>query len=132
VHVASGELATSRNGTPGYKLKFRVLGGDFAGRFLWHDSWLTDAALPRTKRDLTKLGIVTSEQLERPIPPGIRCSVSVTLRTCDDGVERNEVRKFEVLGIDPPDSDVFAPAPVNDGPKPLAAQARVEEEGVKP
>jgi hypothetical protein len=106
--VVSGELFTSRNGTPGYKLAFRVAEGDHAGRRFWHDFWLTKAALPMTKRDLTKLGVTAVEQLERPLPPGIRCRVRLSLQRDDDGSERNRVQSFEVVRIDPPDP--FAPA----------------------
>ncbi|HND55925.1 MAG TPA: DUF669 domain-containing protein [Pirellulaceae bacterium] len=109
--VVSGELFTSRtNGTPGYKLAFKVLEGEHAGRQVWLDVWLTEAALPMAKRDLAKLGVVRLEQLEAPLPRGIRCSVRVALRTADDGTKFNVVRSFEVVGIDPPDVDPFAPA----------------------
>ena len=42
--VVSGELFNSKSGTPGYKLAFRVLEGEHAGRQFWHDLWLTPAA----------------------------------------------------------------------------------------
>ena len=69
----------------------------------------TQAALPMTKRDLSKLGITTPEQMERPIPKGIVCKVSVTLRADDDGTQRNHVRKFDVLRVEIPQADPFAP-----------------------
>jgi len=73
--------------------------------------WLTAAALPQTKRDCAKLGLTTLEKLESAtIPPGrIRCKVRVALRTDDDGEQRNRVRRFDVLGIDEPQVDPFAP-----------------------
>ena len=109
--VTNGELFNARaNGTPGYKLTFRVLEGEHQGRHLWHDIWLTPRALPMAKRDLARLGITTMEQLERPLPPGIRCRVRVALRRRDDGVEYNQVRSFEVVGIDEPIRDPFAPS----------------------
>lgn len=111
----SGELDASQKGTPGYKLTFRVLDGDFTGRKLWHDLWLTPAALPMSKRDLAKLGIDEPAKLEQPFPPGIRCRVQIALRRDDDGTERNEVKRFEVIGIDPPEPDAFAP-PADSGP----------------
>ena len=116
--VIAGELATSKNGTPGYKLTFRVLEGEHTGRQFWHDVWLTPAALPMAKRDLGKLGIASPEQLDRPLPPGIRVKARVALRRDDDGTEYNRVRSFEVVGIDAdPTSDAdFAPdaAPTSD------------------
>ncbi len=62
------------------------------------------------KRDLGKLGVTALEQLERPLPPGIRCQVKLALRRDDDGNEYNRVKTFEVVGIDEPESDAFAPA----------------------
>ncbi len=109
VRVASGELTTAKSGTPCFKLTFRVLEGEHAGRLIWHDLWLTPAALPMTKRDLGKLGVKSLEQLEAPLPPGIRCDVKLTLRKGDDGGEYTHVRSFDVLGIDKIEDDVFAP-----------------------
>ena len=108
--IIGGELVTSRSkGTPGYKLTFTVLDGDHVDRQFWHDIWLTPAALPMAKRDLAKLGVSSLGQLEQPLPLGIRCSVKLALRRDDDGSEYNRVRRFEVLGIDKPDRDAFAP-----------------------
>lgn len=114
-HVIAGELFTSRqNTTPGYKLAFKVSEGEHAGRQFWHDVWLTPAALPMAKRDLGKLGIVHLEQLEQPLPQGIKCKVKLALRRDDGGAEYNRVRSFDVIGIDTPEADPFAPA---DGPE---------------
>jgi len=108
--IIAGELFTSRTkGTAGYKLSFKVLEGDHEGRQFWHDVWLTPAALPMAKRDLAKLGVTALEQLERPLPPGIRCRVKLALRRDDDGTEYNRLRAFEVVGIDEPEQDAFAP-----------------------
>ena len=109
--ITGGDLFTSKTkGTAGYKLCFRVLEGDHQGRQFWHDTWLTAAALPMAKRDLAKLGVTAIEQLERPLPPGIRCRVKLVLRRDDDGTEYNRIRSFEVIGIDEPEQDAFAPA----------------------
>jgi hypothetical protein len=112
--IMSGELVTSRtNSTPGYKLTFQVAEGDFIGRRFWYDLWLTKAALPMTKRDLAKLGVNNLDKLERPLPPGIRCRVRLALERDDDGTERNRVKSFSVIGIDPPDP--FAPTEEDPG-----------------
>ncbi|MEQ8209402.1 MAG: hypothetical protein RH917_06180 [Lacipirellulaceae bacterium] len=115
-HITSGELINSRsNDTPGYRLTFRVIdckenNKEFFGRLFWHELWLTAPAMPMTKRDLNKLGVTSLEQLEKPLPLGIRCRVKLALRKGDDGSEFNRVTLFEVLGIDPPEVDPFAPA----------------------
>jgi len=122
--IVAGELFTSRRGTAGYKLTFKVLEGDHQGRQFWHDVWLTPAALPRAKRDLARLGVTALEQLERPLPPGIRCKVKLALRKEDDGNEYNRIRSFEVIGIDEPEQDAFAP---KDAPSPPAPLLQVGE-----
>lgn len=111
-HATNGTLETSRlKGTPSYRVEFTVCEGKFAGRKLWLDNWLTEAALPQSKRDLAKLGITSVDQLDRALPRGIRCKVRVAVRKNDDGTEYNKVVGFEVVGIDPPEPDPFAPAP---------------------
>ncbi len=116
-HIVSGELFTARtNGTAGYKISFQVCEGEHRGRRFWHDLWLTPAALPMTKRDLAKIGVTAMEQLEAPIPQGIRCKVKLALRKDDDGTEYNRVRSFEVVGIDRAEPDAFAPADFDPAP----------------
>lgn len=105
--VIDGALFTAKTGTPGYKLTFEVDGGEYAGRRFWHDVWLTPAAMPLAKRDLTKLGVSRLDQLEKPLPARFRCRVKLALRKEDDGTERNRVMRFEVTGAEPPDA--FAP-----------------------
>lgn len=109
-HATRGELQQSRQKhTPGYQIEFTILDGEFKGRKLWLDCWLTPAALPASKRDLAKLGITSPEMMERALPRWIRCKVQVVIRKDDDGIERNKVRSFEVIGIDQPEVDSFAP-----------------------
>ena len=109
-HAISGEPATSKEkNTPGYKITFKVIEGDYTDRLVWYDLWFTAAALPRAKRELTKLGITEPEQMDQPLPPGIRCKVVVALRKDDDGIERDDVRRFEVIGIDEAPPNPYAP-----------------------
>jgi hypothetical protein len=114
--VTDGELVTSKNGTPGFTLTFTVDDGDHKGRRLWHTAWLTEAAMPMSKRDLAKLGVTSLDMLDRPLPGGFVCDVKVALRVDDDGVERNRVVSFAVVDVlaDPTADDAFAsPLPTN-------------------
>jgi hypothetical protein len=108
--VTDGEVVTSKTGTPGYTLTFTVDAGEHKGRRVWHTAWLTPAALPMSKRDLSKLGVTTLDMLDRPLPAGIVCDVRVVLRADDDGVERNRVSRFDVVEVlaDPTGDDDFA------------------------
>jgi hypothetical protein len=108
--IVSGELEASRsNSTPGYKLTFLVVEGEYAGRRFWHDIWLSDAALPMAKRDLGKIGVTDPSQLDSPMPPGIVCKVKLALRKDEDGTERNRVRSFDVIRVETPEVDPFHP-----------------------
>jgi len=114
--LTDGVLDTSKGGTPGYTLTFAVDDGEHKGRRVWHTAWLTPAALPMAKRDLAKLGIVSLDMLERPLPQGIVCDVKVVVRADDDGVERNRVASFGVVELlaDPTaDGDFGSPLPSN-------------------
>ena len=108
--IAADPFNAKTKGTPGVKIVFKVIEGDHQGRHVWHDCWLTPAALSQSKRDLGKLGVTALEQLERPLPPGIRCRVKLALRKDDDGNEYNRVKRFKVVGIDELPTDAFAPA----------------------
>jgi len=108
--VTDGELVTSKSGTPGYTLTFTVDDGEHKGRRLWHTAWLTEAALPMSKRDLAKLGVTSLDMLDRPLPGGFVCDVKVALRVDDDGLERSRVVSFAVVDVlaDPTADDAFA------------------------
>ena len=107
--VIGGECVTSKtNETPGYKVTFKVIEGEHAGRCIWHDMWLTQDAMQYTKRDLEKLGVTSFDQLDLPMR-SFRCKVKLALRKMDDGKEYNRIHTFEVLGIDAPEVDPFAP-----------------------
>jgi hypothetical protein len=87
-----------------------VLEGEHAERRFWHQLWLTEAAMPMTKRDLAKISVTSLEQLDKPLPRGIRCKVRLALRREDDGREYNRVKSFEVIGVDQPEPNPFPPA----------------------
>lgn len=110
--IIDGRLKQSKsNATPGYSLTFEVVEPiEYKGRKFWHDCWLTPAAMPQSKRDLGKLGVTSLEQLENPLPRFIVCRCKLALRRDDDGNESNRLKSFEVLRIEKPEADPFAPA----------------------
>jgi hypothetical protein len=114
--IADAYAAEAGTGTPSYKLVFQVIEGEHAGRRIWHDLWLTEAALPGLKRDCLKLGITDPQrQLDEPSTPAklrrVRCQVTLIVKRDNDGNPFNKVRGFEVVGIDPPEEEPFAPPP---------------------
>ncbi len=129
--IVAGELFNSKtNDTPGYRLTFEVLEGEYVGRRLFHDLWLTKPAMAMTKRDLEKLGVTSLDQLNKPLPPGIRCNLHVVVRKDDDGNERNRVIGFQVVGYDPPEPDPFAPEPFAPQPSPDGAVALAQSTAI--
>jgi hypothetical protein len=117
-HVVEGLLDTTKKGKPEYRLTFRVAEGEHASRRFWHHCYLTPAALPMAKRDLAKLGITSLDQLDNPLPAGIRCKAKLSLRRNEDGSEFNKVERFEVVAIDQPEPDPFAPVDSVEGESP--------------
>jgi hypothetical protein len=114
--LAGAEIFTARTGTAGVRLTLVVVEpAELAGRRIWHDLWLTLAAMPGTKRDLLKIGISDLARLEGPIPDGILLSVRVALRKDDDDTVRNRVTRLDLVRIEPPPPNPFAPPDGGDG-----------------
>jgi hypothetical protein len=107
--IIDGAFFNAKAGTPGYKIALQVLDGDHAGRRLWIDVWLSEAAIAIAKRDLGKLGVSSLEQLDRPLPEGIVVAARVALRRGDSGEEFNCITRFEVVAVEPPAPDPYAP-----------------------
>ncbi|MFN3192289.1 MAG: DUF669 domain-containing protein [Aureliella sp.] len=114
--ITQGEAVESRtNGTPGYCLTFEVSEGDHKGRKLWHELWFTPKSVSRSRRDLQKLGVPIDSlekmltALDCGLPAVFRCKVKLGVRKDDDGNERNQIRRFEVIEVVEPQPDDFAP-----------------------
>jgi hypothetical protein len=108
--AVKGELTTAKTGTAGYTIEFRVLEGEHADRRIWMPKYLTPAAMPYTKGMLAKFGMTSKEHLNRPFPANrFVCKVTVTVRAADDGTQRNEVKAVEVIRVQEPTADPFAP-----------------------
>jgi hypothetical protein len=108
--ITDGRLIASKsNETPGFRLEFRVIDGLYAGRRVWLDLWLTDKAIGIAKGQLAKLGIVSLEQLEEPLPPGLIADVRVGQETNGDGMTFNRVKSFKLVNADVPTGDNSPP-----------------------
>lgn len=114
--AAKGELTTARTGTAGYTIEFRVKEGEHTDRRLWMTKYFTPAAMPYTKGMLLKFGITSKDQLTRPFPSNrFVCKVTVTVRTADTGESRNEVKAVDIVGVQEPTADPFAPRDAEGG-----------------
>ncbi|HVK16387.1 MAG TPA: hypothetical protein VM533_05515 [Fimbriiglobus sp.] len=115
--LTEGTAFESRTGTPGYKVTLRVRGGDYTGRLIWHDYYLSEKALPYTMRALARIGVTDLAQLDEGLRPGLVVKARVVVRTRDDGGECNEVRSWELVEV----ADEAAPTPSNPPTQPSPA-----------
>ena len=113
-----GEQFESKNGTPGYKITWKVLIGEHKGRLLWQDLWLTPAAMPMAKRQLKQFNMTSPEDT---LPDGIVFRVEVAIKTTDDDRQFNEVKKTEFLRQE------VNPFPPKQDEKPNPAAGKIEE-----
>jgi hypothetical protein len=132
VNVQHGKLARKgRKGTPAFEVKLQIRGGQFAGRLLWKDYWLTEAAVSRSARELAGLNIRSADDLRRGCPPGLVALAIVGLEVDEESKEqRNTVHKLSALRVETPAADVFAPAaPQETGGASPASEPRTAEGG---
>lgn len=108
--LTAGEVFQARTGTPGYKVTLRVAEGPHAGRLVFHDFYLTPAALPYTLRDLARIGITDPAQLDAQLPAGLVVKARIVVRKQNDGSERNELRSWELVAVNAP-AEAGTPTP---------------------
>ena len=93
----------AKSGTEGVKLEWKVLNGQYAGRRVWQDLWITERSIAFTKRQLYKLQIF---DLDGNSPSGIIAAIEVIKRTKDNGQCFNEVKRAEYVRTE---QDPFTP-----------------------
>jgi hypothetical protein len=97
--LTDGTAFEAGTGTPGYKVTLRVKEGEFAGRLVWHDYYLTAKALPFTMRAFAAIGITDLEQLDDGFPAGLVVKAKIVLNKGVKDTERNEVRSWELVAV---------------------------------
>ena len=114
-HLKEVRPFQAKTGTPGLKLVFEIIEGEYKGRLCWYDIWLTAAAKSQAVRDFAKLGVKNRAQLDQPVPRWLRCQIRVVIHRSDEGDEFNRVKAFEVIGVDKPETDPFAGDDIEEG-----------------
>jgi hypothetical protein len=118
--VIHGELMRTRSGNDGYRIRFRIVEGPHAGHLVFRTWSFSERALPYARRDLNALGLTSSAQLLAPFPPAgkeFRVKLWVALQRGDDGVERNDVKRVQVITTGPTTAPPAPPtAPPTAGP----------------
>lgn len=101
--VLRGEYTTTKAGAEAYRMRFEVTEGPHAGKLVPRTWTFGPKAMPYTRRDLTPFGLTTSAKLLSPFPEAGReylVRLVVALQRGDDGIERNDIKKIDVLRID--------------------------------
>lgn len=117
--VMRGEFTTTKKGDDAYRLRFEITEGEHAGQTVIRTFTFGAKALQYTKLGLAPFGLNTSAQLLSPFPePGreYRVRLVVALQRGDDGIERNDIKRIELLRVDESPAAAFMlPAPTEGG-----------------
>jgi hypothetical protein len=97
--LTDGTAFETKNLTPGIKITLKVKEGEYAGRLVWHDFYLSTKALPFTMRAFEKIGITDLEQIDDGLPKGLVVKAKIVVKKRDDGSEFNEVRSWELVAV---------------------------------
>ncbi|MFM8272963.1 MAG: DUF669 domain-containing protein [Gemmata sp.] len=119
--VLRGEYCSTKAGADAYRLRFEVTEGPHAGKTIIRTWTFGAKALPYTKRDLSPFGLTTTAKLLSPFPePGREYVVRlvVALQRGDDGVERNDIKRIDLVRVDESPAAAFVLTdPSEGGPK---------------
>lgn len=119
--ILRGEYCSTRAGADAYRIRFEVTEGPHARKSVIRTWTFGAKAMPYTKRDLAPLGLTTSAKLLSPFPEAGReylVRLVVALQRGDDGIERNDVKKIDVLRVDEsPVAAYMLPEESEGGPK---------------
>ncbi len=119
--VLRGEYCTTQAGAEAYRLRFEIAEGLHAGKTLVRTWTFGPKALSYTKRDLAPFGLTTSAKLLSPFPEAGReylVRLVVALQRGDDGIERNDIKRIDVLRVvESPAAAFLLPGQSEGGPK---------------
>ncbi len=101
--VLRGECCSTKAGADAYRLRFEITEGEHARKTVLRTWTFSAKAMPYTKRDLAPFGLTTLTKLLSPFPPAGReyhVRLVVALQRGDDGIERNDLKRIELLRVD--------------------------------
>jgi hypothetical protein len=101
--IVKGEYVTTMAGADAYRLRFEVTEGEHTGKTVIRTWTFGPKAVGYTKRDLAPFGLNTSAKLLSPFPESgreYRVRLVVALQRGDDGIERNDVKRINLIRVD--------------------------------
>jgi len=120
--ILRGEYTTTKAGADAYRLRFEVTDGEQKGKTVIRTWTFGPRALPYSKRDLAPFGLTTSAALLSPFPPAGReylVRLVVALQRGDDGVERNDIKRIDLVRADESPAAAFMLPDPSEGGIPL-------------
>lgn len=115
--VERGEYMPTKAGADAYRMRFRVAEGPLAGRTVLRTWTFGPRAMAYTKRDLAPFGLTTNAQLLSPFPEAgktYRVRLVVALQRGNDGIERNDIKRIELLAVESHPAADFTLPPLPD------------------
>lgn len=100
--VLRGEYCSTKAGADAYRLRFEIMEGKHKGQTVIRTWTFGEKAMAYTKRDLFPFGLTTSAKLLSPFPEAGRdylVRLTVALQRGDDGIERNDIKRIELIRI---------------------------------
>jgi len=116
--VLRGEYCSTKAGAEAYRLKFEVADGPNAGKTVIRTWTFSSKAMPYTKRDLAPFGLTTSAALLSPFPAAGReylVKLVVALQRGDDGIERNDIKRIDIVRVNESPAAAFMLATQDEG-----------------
>ena len=116
--VAKGETVQTKAGADAYRMRFAVTEGEHEGRTVLRTWTFGPKAIAYTKRDLALFGLTTKAKLRAPFPePGREYLVRlvVALQRGDDGIDRNDVKRIDLLRVEESPAAAYMLPPAGEG-----------------
>ena len=116
--VLRGEYCSTKAGADAYRIRFEVTEGEHKGKTTIRTWTFGPKALTYTKRDLAPFGLTTTAKLLSPCPePGREYLVRlvVALQKGDDGIERNDIKRIDLLRVEESPAAAFMLPPLSEG-----------------
>ncbi len=119
--VLRGEYCSTRAGADAYRLRFEVTEGEHKGKTVVRTWTMSEKAVAYTKRDLAPFGFTATAKLLSPFPEAGRdyfVRLVVALQRGDDGIERNDLKRIDLVHVDEfPAAAFLLPEQTEGGPK---------------